>query len=711
MPSIAEIRQKYPQYDDMDDASLADALHKKFYADMPRQEFDAKIGLSAPASVPLGKPMVPLYVPDGQGGEIRVDDSNKAQYDIMQAEQDAAKAKEQAAFDATRTLGKRALDTATFVASVPVRTLTKGQFGLGDAIGLVNEDAGQAVAQSEADFARANQTGLEIAKAAGDVMTGIPMLSTMGAVPGQVLNTGAAAARQLPAEVRAVMRDTRGAAKIPGGPSLPPAPGAAASSPAAAAVPPVTSAVDELAAAGQRQGVTVPRMVSGTETQKDVAAALAGMPIVGAPVKMAYDKGLAQLGKARDAAMDTLGAPGVERAGMGAKQGILDWVKKTSNDFLKDKYEEVYSGVDQAVTRPLTATQKVAEQLKREMQASTSTAPAGALKMIDEALSRPEGLTAKGLAQLRSDIGRQIDAARVVPDASEAAYKRLYPALTSDLQETIKSAGGDKALTAWNRANREAKIVAAKRQRLAQVVGAKEETLSGEKVLERINSLATAKGGNIRNLRLAKEVIGDKDWGNVGAELVSRLGTNPKTGAFSAERFLTGYGKMSEQGRAELFGPAKAALDDIKLLAEKFHDLDSRFNKSNTGKVTTMLKILSNPTGAAVNIATAAVNPLSAATIVGQGAWIAGGRRMAWHLASPATAKKASNMVRAFYNAESAVTKTGKAVARNEQELAAAVRAYSSELARQSGGNAAEIEAAISDQIAKARKGQAPDSN
>jgi hypothetical protein len=45
--SIAEIRQKYPQYDDLSDDQLAEGLHRKFYADMPLPEFRAKIGLSA----------------------------------------------------------------------------------------------------------------------------------------------------------------------------------------------------------------------------------------------------------------------------------------------------------------------------------------------------------------------------------------------------------------------------------------------------------------------------------------------------------------------------------------------------------------------------------------------------------------------------------------------------------------------------------------
>ena len=45
MASLAEIRQQYPQYQDLSDQQLADGLHRKFYSDMPREEFDQKIGL------------------------------------------------------------------------------------------------------------------------------------------------------------------------------------------------------------------------------------------------------------------------------------------------------------------------------------------------------------------------------------------------------------------------------------------------------------------------------------------------------------------------------------------------------------------------------------------------------------------------------------------------------------------------------------------
>lgn len=49
MASIAEIRQQYPQYSDLSDQQLADALHKRYYADMPAADFYQKIGLKTEA--------------------------------------------------------------------------------------------------------------------------------------------------------------------------------------------------------------------------------------------------------------------------------------------------------------------------------------------------------------------------------------------------------------------------------------------------------------------------------------------------------------------------------------------------------------------------------------------------------------------------------------------------------------------------------------
>ena len=48
MKTIQDIREKYPAYNDLSDAELADKLHAKYYSDIPKQEFYQKIGLSEP---------------------------------------------------------------------------------------------------------------------------------------------------------------------------------------------------------------------------------------------------------------------------------------------------------------------------------------------------------------------------------------------------------------------------------------------------------------------------------------------------------------------------------------------------------------------------------------------------------------------------------------------------------------------------------------
>ncbi|TSJ60499.1 hypothetical protein FO470_17255 [Starkeya sp. 3C] len=48
MPTIAEVRQKFPQYNDLSDTELGDALYSKFYSDMDRGDFNRRIGLDNP---------------------------------------------------------------------------------------------------------------------------------------------------------------------------------------------------------------------------------------------------------------------------------------------------------------------------------------------------------------------------------------------------------------------------------------------------------------------------------------------------------------------------------------------------------------------------------------------------------------------------------------------------------------------------------------
>ena len=52
MATLAEFRAQYPQYDAVPDIQLADSLHEKFYAKIPKMEFYKTIGLGSAAAIP-----------------------------------------------------------------------------------------------------------------------------------------------------------------------------------------------------------------------------------------------------------------------------------------------------------------------------------------------------------------------------------------------------------------------------------------------------------------------------------------------------------------------------------------------------------------------------------------------------------------------------------------------------------------------------------
>jgi hypothetical protein len=108
---------------------------------------------------------------------------------------------EQQQFDASRTPMKRAQDTSAFIASAPIRALTRGEYGIGDVAGLVSEEAEQGFNEAEGDFARANRGWLEPAAQIGEAAIGIPMLQSMGAVPGQMMRATTAATQRITAPV------------------------------------------------------------------------------------------------------------------------------------------------------------------------------------------------------------------------------------------------------------------------------------------------------------------------------------------------------------------------------------------------------------------------------------------------------------------------------------------------------------------------------
>lgn len=58
--TIQEVRQKYPQYTDLSDKQLVDALHSKYYSDIPIDDFYNQVGLTAKEDISLEQPETAL---------------------------------------------------------------------------------------------------------------------------------------------------------------------------------------------------------------------------------------------------------------------------------------------------------------------------------------------------------------------------------------------------------------------------------------------------------------------------------------------------------------------------------------------------------------------------------------------------------------------------------------------------------------------------
>ena len=60
MATLVEFRAQYPQYNDMPDVALANALHEKFYADVPKTDFYKSIALNPAVFIPDNEKMITL---------------------------------------------------------------------------------------------------------------------------------------------------------------------------------------------------------------------------------------------------------------------------------------------------------------------------------------------------------------------------------------------------------------------------------------------------------------------------------------------------------------------------------------------------------------------------------------------------------------------------------------------------------------------------
>lgn len=434
--------------------------------------------------------------------------------------------------------------------------------------------------------------------------------------------------------------------------------------------------IQELAAAAERLGMTVPRAAATDNLlQTQLAGGLSVIPGVGGPLVRASRGALDDLSAAQSRLVDDLGGASKSGAGASIRDDVVNWTKVGSQDEAARIYEPFDVFRDKQTTTPLSNLQRTLGEISTEAQGMRLEPPAIVNKLMDAATD-PKGLDYKSLQGLRTNIGDQISGA-IVPEAgmSKKALKRVYTALSDDLdtmaeelgrataREQLGTTGGrravreavgasritprieaatidgaaDLAKTAWDDANaRFASEIAAKRDELAKLVGITGD-VAQEEIVRRVQSYANTKGGaNIGRLQSVMSVLGDESKNSVRATIISEMGI-AKDG-FSPARFRTELAKMSPVGRQTLFSPElNQALTDIGIISQRFEQLQKFGNPSGTARVGTMMAGLGGLYADPLKTISTAVT----------------GYALARALASPIKAKAIANYSKAYLEAAS----------------------------------------------------------
>jgi hypothetical protein len=328
---------------------------------------------------------------------------------------------EEKAFEESRTPVQRVGDMALFMPELAVRTATGGSRGLADIADWAGgPQAGQMVRDTQGNFARANETELEVLKRLGDTTLGIPALSTLGAPLEATAGAALAAARTpravLPAEIKSAARGA------------------------------LTDARLEDLAAFERSGVK-PFGPAFTETGTAGAVKqLSEAPIVGQPVRNALGRAIEETRDAGERVAEQYGGARTYReAGEAARGGVLRGVEETR---------------DAVAGLPGTGT-------ARSFRDAGNTAEEGLRRFSDARSAETIDTTARELSDVQlGNVVRRPARETSVRTKQDALYERAWRGIPEDMQRGRARTDTSRFLGGFTRTQELLKELSARNSRL-----------------------------------------------------------------------------------------------------------------------------------------------------------------------------------------------------------------------------------------------------
>lgn len=559
-------------------------------------------------------------------------------------EQNNAHKAAQAQWFADRGPTERIKDAATFAASMPVRAITRGEYGVGDVANAVGAtDIGSSLAKAEGDFAYANKGPLELAQMAGEASLGIPALNQLGVPLEMSLRTirANAVAPRFPrnmAEVRAARIADKAAMERSGiepfGPAL-----------ADESMATVANQLSKVPIASAPLVNKIRTVVGQTRDAAEKVASGYGTATTDAQAGAVVQKGLERFRDARpqdiiETNLKTLPETPQSTAYL---EGIA--ADRAANTSFKTKaaalYELAWRGLPEDMragrskidmsrfTGGLTNTKKVLMEiadrnmslLNKERANKAKTAAQGDIQGVampvrggllgqaieDIITTRNPNKPLQGMRDLRSEIRRL---ASGMGDTEKNTLKnadldRIQSAITQDMvgllsrnaDEYLKAGDAATALSIrqsirrFQQSDTFYRVGQQRIEKLDKLIDAKNPEAVGASLFK----AATTRGkGDIEKLRAVQRTLRPEEWNDYVAGVIRHMG-QPIASArgvareqgFSVQSFLTAYQRMEPEARHILFRSRASAelaqaLDDLARSAGRLAEFEATANTSRS---------------------------------------------------------------------------------------------------------------------------------
>lgn len=601
MPTIAEVRAKYPQYEDLNDQQLADGLYKKFYSDLPREEFDSKLGLMAAAkeeAAPAAEePYFDVDNPVVQGAS----GLNESLTTIAGAPVDAVN------WGLGKISGGALKSDKPFLGSAMLRETLNDA---GEAVG-----AGKAIAPvSEEGINPAlrrigQEVGAAIIPAAG--ILGAGARGVTSALP--VIGDALAGARAAPAAFAA----GEAGSALASGTGAAIAQEVAPDNPVAEFVGQLAGAATPAALAGAARA-TIPGRGNIAENVKAFEAAGSAPSIgqaTGSRLLQALETGTGSLpggagvmakfsgrqqedvGRRVTRLADSLAENATPaKAGKAIKKGLVG-----SDGFMARFREESGRmfdriGLDQVAPVPTTNTTQILADLTTPIAGAESVGEAlvspGVRRIADAFLAdaaEGQGTIPYGaLKTLRTRLGEMAFSGDMLTDTNRGALKGIYKALSKDMEAAAK-ANGPESARAFQRAN---EFYKAK----ADVIDDYLDTVSKKAAPEDVYKWAMQGKDGASRIGAVRNSLKPPEWRIAVSAFMKRLGKAKNSSqddlgeVFSTETFLTNWNTLDPSAKDALF----KGVDEYKTLRKDLDVVAKAASSIREGS-----RVLHNPSGTA----------------------------------------------------------------------------------------------------------------